>query len=177
MLNKFSEQEEMTIRILDNLLQQRFVKRKIDTIAEQVEQKLMENSQSDLAWEPVPLDAYKTRLPEMIRSSWVFVVRARVNTGAERHPNSHQFMMSYKGAGDLQIWIEEDWVPNPLVSASSAPIENRWISVPPDVWHRAIGSEENWIVVSFHTAYTDELIEERPHPGDEKRFNRRHYVG
>ncbi len=175
MLTKFSKQEKKTILILDSVLKPKFIRRKIDAIAKRVEQKLIENSRSDLAWESVPLDAYTTKLPDIIRSSWVFAVRAGVNTGAERHPNSHQYMMSYKGRGDLQIWIEEDWMSNPLVRVLSDPIENRWVSVPPNVWHRAIGFEENWIVVSFHTASPDELIEERPDPDDDKKNRQRYY--
>ena len=123
------------------------------------------------------MEIYQAKLPEIIRSSWVFVVRANEDSGAERHPNSHQFMMSYKNTGDLQIQIEDSWIPNPLVSVPSDPIENRWVSVPPNVWHRALGLNENWIVVSFHTALADELIEERPDPDDEKRLSQRLYVG
>jgi hypothetical protein len=175
MLTKFSKQEKKTILILDSVLKPKSIRRKIDAIAKRVEQKLIENSRSDLAWESVPLDAYTTKLPDIIRSSWVFAVRAGVNTGAERHPNSHQFMMSYKRTGDLQIWIDEEWTSNLLVSVLSEPIENRWVSVPPNVWHRAIGFEENWIVVSFHTASADELIEERPDPDDDKKNRQRYY--
>jgi hypothetical protein len=174
--NKFSEEEKRTILILDRVLQQKFVRNEINMIAKRVERELMKDSRSDLAWEPVLLEAYLADLPEIIRSSWVFAVRAGVNTGAERHPNSHQFMMSYKGTGDLQIWVEECWAPHLLTSDLSDPIENRWVSVPPNVWHRALGSEDNWIVVSFHTASTDELIEERPDPVDERRFSQRLYV-
>jgi len=39
--------------------------------------------------ESIPLDRYGTQLPQTIESSWVFVLRANVATGAERHPNSH----------------------------------------------------------------------------------------
>ena len=175
MLTKFSKQEKKTILILDSVLKPKSIRRKIDAIAKRVEQKLIENSRSDLAWESVPLDAYTTKLPDIIRSSWVFAVRAGVNTGAERHPNSHQFMMSYKRTGDLQIWIDEEWTSNLLVSVLSEPIENRWVSVPLNLWHRAIGFEENWIVVSFHTASADELIEERPDPDDDKKNRQRYY--
>jgi hypothetical protein len=53
-----------------------------------------------LAWEPIPLDLYKVPLPKAIHSSWVFILRANTVSGAERHPNSHQRMMSYRGTGD-----------------------------------------------------------------------------
>jgi hypothetical protein len=176
MLTKFSQQEKNTILMLDNALKPKSIRRKIDTIARRVEKKLIKDSLSNLAWESVPLDAYTTKLPDFIRSSWVFAVRAGANTGDERHPNSHQYMMSYRGRGDLQIWMEEDWKSNPLVSSLSDQVENRWVSVPTNVWHRALGPEEHWIVVSFHTASADELIEERPDLDDEKRMNQRLYV-
>jgi hypothetical protein len=176
MLIKFSGQEKNTLLILDNALKPKSVRRKIDAIAIRVEQKLLADSRSDLAWEPVPLEAYHSNLPDIIRSSWIFVVRAGVNTGAERHPNSHQYMMSYRGRGDLQILIVDNWKSNPLVSSLGNQLEKRWISVPPNVWHRALGSEENWIVVSFHTALADKLIEERPDPNGEKKLSQKHYI-
>ena len=98
----------------------------------------------------------------MIRSSWVFAIRAQANTGAERHPNSQQRMMSYRCSGELQIWTGERWRSNTLVSDLEAQIENRWISIPPNTWHQAVVTKENWIVVSFHTVAEGELIEERP---------------
>ena len=176
MMTKLSVKEKGIIEIIDSVLQQKIIQRKINVIAKRVEQKLMEDLRSDLAWESIPLETYQSDLPEMIRSSWVFVVRAGVNTGAERHPNSHQFMMSYKRTGDLQICVGEDWTSNLLVSALSEPLEKRWISVPTNVWHRAISFEENWIVVSFHTASAGELIEERPGADDEKKLSQRLYV-
>lgn len=38
----------------------------------------------------------------------------------------------------------------------------RWASIPLNVWHQAVVFHKNWVVVSFHTALTHELIEERP---------------
>ena len=72
--------------------------------------------------------------------------------------------------------MEKDWASDILVSDLNDPTENRWVSVPSNVWHRALGFEQNWIVVSFHTASADELIEERPDPDDEKRLSQRSYV-
>jgi hypothetical protein len=115
-----------------------------------------------LAWEPVPLDLYPGPLPKSIRSSWVFILRAGTATGAERHPNSHQRMMSYRGLGDFQTRTESEWSSHFLKSDPSLPLEAQWISIPPLVWHQAVVPAENWVVVSFHTASEDELIEERP---------------
>ena len=135
---------------------------RIDEIVSRVEQELQRKPDDVLAWEPIPLELYGSPLPEVIRSSWVFILRAHTITGAERHPNSHQRMMSFRGSGDFQTWTGGDWCSHFLKSDQTVPIEERWISIPPNVWHQGLVPEENWVVVSFHTAAEDDLIEERP---------------
>jgi hypothetical protein len=114
-----------------------------------------------LAWRSVPLDLYG-RLPGGITSSWVFVLRAGCSSGAERHPNSIQRVMSYQGSADMRTWDAGRWVSNPLRSEPSQPLKNRWLSIPANVWHRPVMGEVDWAVVSFHTASDAELIEELP---------------
>ena len=148
----------------------------IYSIAARVEQKLIRDPGAWLAGEPVPLDIYERILPHGICSSWVFAVRAPINTGAERHPNSQQRMMSYRGAGDLQVWDGNKWRSHYLVSDLSLQVKNRWISIPPNTWHQAVVTEENWIVVSFHTVSEDELTEERPDTTDINLTHQRRYL-
>jgi hypothetical protein len=81
---------------------------------------------------------------------------------AERHPNSHQRMMSYRGFGDFQTRPDGDWCSHLLTSDQTTPIAKRWISIPPNVWHQGAVPGENWVVVSFQTAAEHEPIEERP---------------
>ncbi len=163
------------LQILDAIARQESVRAMVDSVVLRVEQRLTQDFGALLAWEPVPLDTYGESLPNMIRSSWVFVVRAQANTGAERHPNSRQRMMSYRGSGDLQIGNGGRWCSNPLVSDSEVPIESRWISISPNVWHQVVVPKENWVVLSFHTAPENELIEERPDTTDNKLTHRRRY--
>ena len=130
-----------------------------------------------MAWEPIGVTVFEGALPAAIRSSWVFILRAGANTGAERHPNSHQRMMSFEGTGDLQTEAESAgrsaharseiaWQSNILVSDSEASLERRWISIPKSVWHRPVVPQGvDWVVVSFHTVPAEELIEERPRSG------------
>jgi hypothetical protein len=155
-------EESIILEALDLAVTSEAIRRKIDAIVARVEQKLRERPDDVLAWEPISLDFYTAPLPETIRSSWVFILRANTTTGAERHPNSHQRMMSYRGSGDFQTRIEGDWFSHLLHSDPTAPIAERWISIPPYVWHQGVVSGENWVVVSFQTAPKHELIEERP---------------
>jgi hypothetical protein len=85
-------------------------------------------------------------------------------------------MASYQGNGDLQTGGEGHWQSHPLVSAAGAALEQRWISVPPGVWHQAVVPDQDWVVVSFHTAPAEDLIEERTYAGDVSRTRQRRYL-
>ena len=156
--------EQTIIARLDERLQQGCVRRQLDAVAARMEQQLVRVSDAAMAWEPVPLGLYGKDLPRSVRSSWVFVLRAGTTTGAERHPNSRQRMMSYRGTGDLQrrLTLNESWTSHRLTSDDAAPLESRWLSIPENVWHQAVVGPGQWVVVSFHSVAAEELIEERP---------------
>jgi len=167
---------------LDKVLRRESVQSQLPAIIDRVQKDLAARKEAVMAWEPIPLPLYGDKLPNAIRSSWIFILRAGADTGAERHPNSHQRMMSFSGRGDMQIGsesvkklegdsvetnqppeLEIQWESNPMISDPAAPLEQRWISIPPNVWHRpVIAKAANWTVVSFHTVPAEELIEERP---------------
>ena len=130
-------------------------------VVDEVSAELAAKSNARLAWRPIPLETYD-RLPDGIASSWVFVLRADCTSGAERHPNSIQRFMSYRGSADMQTWNGQEWVSHVLSSDPQAPMQERWLSIPTNVWHRPVMGAGDWVVVSFHTAADDQLIEERP---------------
>jgi hypothetical protein len=170
-----NEEERKLLQSIDQILQEPSVAKKIDQIADRVEAKFS-SADEGLAWETIPLEIYKGKLPQSIRSSWVFLLKEGSSSGAERHPNSHQRVRSWRRMGDFQIWMEDHWQSHILVDDFHGQVEDRWESIPVNVWHQAVVSPgEHWIVVSFHTATADELIEERPDPADEKRMQRRVY--
>jgi hypothetical protein len=188
-----SPEEHARLKALDGIVRSADLRAQITPIVERVRAELAAKKEAVMTWEPIPLATFGDALPAGIKSGWVFVLRAGANTGAERHPNSHQRMMSFEGRGDLQtekaeqtfnsesfreqavqrptfnITIKEadlKWESNILVSDADAPLEQRWVSIPPNVWHRpVIPSEADWVVVSFHTVPAEELIEERPGEG------------
>ncbi|HZR06018.1 MAG TPA: hypothetical protein VFA61_09335 [Candidatus Udaeobacter sp.] len=156
-------EERMRLESIDTALQSETVREQIRRIIERVRAELARKKEAVMTWEPVPLTVFGRALPGEIRSAWVFVLRAGVNTGAERHPNSHQRMMCFEGSGDMQTGEPGQWKSNVLISNPEAPLEQRWISIPQNAWHRpVVGANADWTVVSFHTVLPEELIEEKP---------------
>ena len=121
--------------------------------------RLRERSDLQMTWSSIPLSLYRD-LPGDVQSAWVFVLRAGISTGAERHPNSRQRMVSHAGVGDIRTWEESGWRSNVLSGEGDGRVS---LSIPPNVWHRpVIPAGADWTVLSFHTAPDAELIEERP---------------
>jgi hypothetical protein len=180
-------EEKSRLEGLDRIVRSDAVRAQISSLIARVRAELARKPEAVMTWEPVPLEVFGGGLPAEIRSSWIFVLRAGADTGAERHPNSHQRMMSISGSGDMRTATggsrveslnrynvkskdafvnkirDIQWQSNLLISEPGAPLKQRWISIPPNVWHRPVVSKESdWVVVSFHTVPAKELIEERP---------------
>ena len=187
-----TREERSLLEGIDKMLRAEEVRAQIQPVVERVRAELQRKTTAVMTWEPISLTTYGSALPPEIRSSWVFILRAGANTGAERHPNSHQRMMSFEGSGDMQVGDDEQtsdvgrqrsegairWQSNVLVSDLDARLERRWISIPENVWHRPVVSKEaDWVVVSFHTVPAEELIEERPIDVGAEGTRQMRYVG
>jgi hypothetical protein len=162
-ISGMTQQEHARLESIDTVLRSETVRQQIRPIIERVRAELARKKEALMTWEPIPLIVFGRALPTGIRSAWVFTLRAGADTGAERHPNSHQRMMSFEGSGDMQTGEPSQWQSNVLVSDPDAPLEQRWISIPQNVWHRpVVGADADWTVVSLHTVPAEELIEEKP---------------
>jgi hypothetical protein len=170
-------EERTRLESIDTTLQSETVREQIRPIVERVRAELARKKEAVMTWEPIPLTVFGRALPREIRSAWVFVLRAGVDTGAERHPNSHQRMMSFGGSGDMKTGEPGQWQSNVLISTSDAPLEQRWISIPQNAWHRpVVGKDADWTVVSFHTVLAEELIEEKLDGGTEDGTTQKKYL-
>src|SRR4051812_41663832 len=173
-----TKDERSRLEALDAALRSASVRERIRSVVLRVREQLARRKDALMSWEPFPLAVLGTTLPLEIRSAWVFVLRAGADTGAERHPNSHQRMMSFEGSGDLQTGQPGKWQTNVLVSDPDAPLERRWISIPMNVWHcPVINADKVGAVVSFHTVPAEELIEERPDDSCEAGTRQKTYLG
>jgi hypothetical protein len=167
-----TKEERSLLETLDGVLRSAEVRARIQPIVERVRVDLTRKSDALMAWETIALETFGA-LPPAIQSAWAFILRAGADTGAERHPNSHQRMMTFDGVGDMKIdakgtpnevEVESEilWHSHVLISDTNAPLERRWISIPKNIWHRpVIPDRADWVVVSFHTVSAEELIEER----------------
>jgi hypothetical protein len=168
-----TKEERSLLETLDATMRSEQIRARIQPVVERVRADLAGKTAALMAWEPIALETLG-ELPAAIQSAWVFILRGGTDTGAERHPNSHQRMMTFAGTGDMKIDamgtpddVESEseiaWRSHVLVSDSNAPFEKRWISIPQNIWHRpVIPKGDDWVVVSFHTVPAEELIEERP---------------
>src|SRR5215813_7768003 len=170
-------EERSRLEALDKALRSDSVREHIRSVVRRVREQLDRRKDALMSWEPIPASIFDRALPPEIRSAWVFVLRAGADTGAERHPNSHQRMMSYEGSGDMQTGEPGQWQSNALISNPEAPLEQRWISIPQNVWHRpVVGADADWTVVSFHTVPAEDLIEEKPADSGEDGTKRMKYL-
>src|SRR5260370_7494976 len=161
-------EERSRLESLDAVLRSEDVREQIRPVVERVRAELAGKKEAHMTWEPITMGVFGRTLPPEIRSAWIFVLGAGADTGAERHPNSHQRMMSFKGSGDMQTGEPGQWQSNALVSDPEAPLERRWISIPPNVCHRPLAAADaDRVLFSFHTLVADELIEERPDSASE----------
>jgi len=171
------QEEHARLESIDALLRSETIRQQILPIIQRVRAELAQKKEALMTWEPIPLTVFGGGLPAGIRSAWVFVLRAGADTGAERHPNSHQRMMTFEGSGDMRTRGPSQWQSNLLVSNPDAPLEQRWISIPQNVWHRpVVGADADWTVVSFHTVPAEELIEEKPSDSSQDRTKQMKYL-
>src|SRR5262245_3046670 len=105
-----TKEERSVLETLDEIVCNDKVRTRLLPIIERIRTELARTADSLMTSEPVPLDTFDDPLPPSIKSGWVFVLRAGADTGFERHPNSHQRMVTLGGTGDMKI--DAKGVPN-----------------------------------------------------------------
>lgn len=108
----------------------------------------------------IPISKFGEKLPKGFGLCRIFILKANTEAKVERHTNSIQRVMSYKGSGTIKVQRSNKWISNPLSSNKNNPVENRWLTVEENIWHQPISGPENWITVTFHTADEKTIIDE-----------------
>jgi mannose-6-phosphate isomerase-like protein (cupin superfamily) len=94
-------------------------------------------------------------IPEEIRSAWIFALRAGRWSGAHYHPNSVQHMAVIEGRGRSRI----GGALGEMVAFGDDSTGERWFVIEPGVPHEFFPVDGDMIVISFHTAGAQELLE------------------
>lgn len=94
-------------------------------------------------------------VPAEIRSAWIFALRAERWSGEHYHPNSVQRMVVIEGHGRSRIGstIGE------MVALGDGSLGDAWVVIAPGVPHEFYPEKDDMIVMSFHTATAEELLE------------------
>ncbi len=169
--------ENAVLTALDRSVGRRTVIKVIDAVVDRLERQLAAEPGEKMVGDTLPMDLFDPAPPGDVRSAWVFILRGGAVTGAERHPNSRQRTMSYRGSGVFQVRVGGRWRSHSLTGKRDTPVERRWVSIPENTWHQVVVGDRSWAVVSFHTVEAGSLIEERPHPADPESSLRRRYLG
>ncbi len=108
----------------------------------------------------IPLSVFGKGIPASIKSCRVFALRENAAFKTERHPNSHQRVLSIKGIGEIRVLEEGNQWTARLRSDPDAPFEERWSTVRENTWHQPVAGPEGWVTLTFHTAPEGESLDE-----------------
>jgi len=141
---------------LNNAVAQLITRPAIHTLVDTLKNQLQHSSEP-FVWSTVDLKSFAARLPNEIRSCWIFVLKADVRSGCHYHPNSIQHMVMIEGegtsivgaiSGEMKRFDEPD-----------CSLADTWYVIPEGTPHEFFPSGSDMVVVSFHTCDSDELEE------------------
>ena len=154
------QREKAFLRKLEGVLESMPVQIAIDAAISEAKGQLGADRQSQAASVQVPLSECGPSLPSDIKSCRVVVLRAGREFQTERHPNSHQRVLSLEGTGKIRVFEKPTPRDVSLRSDMYGPLELRWASLSENIWHQPVSDNEDWVVLTFHTASEMELIDE-----------------
>lgn len=120
-------------------------------------------------WEEIEVDAaLGARLPDDIRSAWIFVLKQDTPSHSHYHPNSIQHMVVLEGAAIAKIGDSSKEMTrfDPDKSANAV-----WEVIAAGVPHEFFPRGQHMVVMSFHTCAASELLEIDAATGRERTYD------
>ena len=145
------------ISLLDELLTNESIKKTLDPMISTTKKKFTKGSTLSIT-ETIPLSLFADELPKEISLCRLFILKANTKSKIERHTNSYQRTFTLYGEGDTKILENNIWKSN-IRRSSGTSIDERWLSVPGNIWHQPIALSTDWVTVTFHTASESEIID------------------
>jgi len=155
-----TSEERKIIDQLDALVFKKEALQEIESLAKHLFKQLQTKPAAAFMRAELPLALFGKTLPHDIKSSNVYVIRPSVSSGLERHPNSHQRSLALAGEGVFELGTGSPQS-HSIGNRATATAAERWVSIPPNIWHQAVAAGNYWTVVTFHTALDQEIINER----------------
>jgi len=152
--------ERELLEDLERLLHEPGIKAGLEEKAEELRKILRQNPEQVSATKTVGLELFGDRLPAEIKLCRVFLLRVGAKAKVERHTNSIQRLYSLEGAGSILIREGQNWRSQEMSSKPATRLEERWSWVGANVWHQPAAVREDWVTVAFHTAGSDEIVDE-----------------
>ncbi|HET9590420.1 MAG TPA: hypothetical protein VFO91_16655 [Anaerolineales bacterium] len=144
--------------------QKSFVER-IEQLSEEID-----HSHESFVWSVIDLVFIDRKLPECIRSCWLFVLKKDVWTGCHYHPDSIQHMVMVNGQGVSKVaGIQERMI---QFGSSNNPLADIWYVIDKGVPHEFFPEDSNMVVISFHTCEAKELEEVDCGTGEKRRYEK-----
>lgn len=128
----------------------------IRTLVDNLKDQLQQTSEP-FVWSTIDLRSITTRLPDDIRSGWIFVLKKDFPSGCHYHPNSIQHMVMIEGAGRSKVGSISSEMK--LFGEPGSSLSDTWYVIPEGVPHEFFPEGQDVVVVSFHTCDSDELEE------------------
>jgi mannose-6-phosphate isomerase-like protein (cupin superfamily) len=156
-----SEERELVADYLSQLneaVAQLITRPAIHTLVDTLKKQLQHTSEP-FVWSTIDLESITARLPDKIKSCWIFVLKKDVPSGCHYHPNSIQHMVMIEGEGTSKVGQSSRQMKG--FGASNSSLHDIWYVIPEGVPHEFFPSGRDMVVVSFHTCETDELEEIR----------------
>jgi mannose-6-phosphate isomerase-like protein (cupin superfamily) len=125
-------------------------------------------SPEPFVWASVGLRGADELLPPEIRSAWLFALKAGMWSGLHHHPNSVQHMIVVSGRGRSKIAGVEGGL---TAFDRNAGWEEQWCVIDRGVPHEFFPEGEDMVVMSFHTAGPDELLEVSADSNSTRRYS------
>lgn len=122
----------------------------IDTLKQQ-----LQDTSEPFVWSTIELEPLK--LPQSIKSCWVFVLKKDVPSGCHFHPNSIQHMVTIEGEGSSEVGSVSREMK--CFGEAGSALDDVWYVIPEGVPHEFFPRGRDVVVVSFHTCEPHELQE------------------
>lgn len=124
----------------------------VDSLKKQLPQ-----TSEPFVWSAIDLQSIQMRLPDSIRSCWIFVLKKDVPSGCHYHPNSIQHMVMVEGEGSSKVGPDSREMK--LFGDPDSSLDDVWYVIPEGMPHEFFPKGQDVVVLSFHTCTSDELEE------------------